>query len=242
MCTITFIPSGNNIIITSNRDEKYSRPQAIEPEAYQFPGGTIYYPKDTQAGGTWFAVHENGHVVVLMNGAFANHSFNPPYKYSRGLVVLKLIQQNRPFEEFKLIDLIQIEPFTLIIWEEEKLYECRWDGNKKHLLSLNALHPYIWSSATLYSQEAIEKRQEWFVNWLTQNSNPEQEEILNFHQFTGDADIRNAILMNRDEEFFTVSITSLVLHDVFAGIKYFDTKSARTSALNFDLKKECAHR
>lgn len=242
MCTITFIPSGNTVIITSNRDEKYSRPQAIEPEAYQFLGGTIYYPKDTQAGGTWFAVHENGNVVVLMNGAFANHSFTPPYKYSRGLVVLKLIQQKRPFEEFKLIDLMQIEPFTVIIWEEEKLYECRWDGNKKHLRSLNVLQPYIWSSATLYSNEAIQKRQEWFSDWLIQNSNPEQEGILKFHQFTGDDDVRNTILMNRDNEYCTVSIISIVLHDSFGGINYFDTKNTRTSTLNFDLKKECAHR
>ncbi|MEJ0104485.1 MAG: hypothetical protein WDO19_18810 [Bacteroidota bacterium] len=36
------------------------------------------FPKDGNAGGTWFAVHENGNVIVLLNGGFKFHESAPP--------------------------------------------------------------------------------------------------------------------------------------------------------------------
>ena len=242
MCTITFIPAGNKTFITSNRDEKFSRPSALVPDAYQFPGGKVFYPKDTQAGGTWFAMHENGNVVVLMNGAFVEHTYEPPYRHSRGLVVLKLIQHESPLEQFKLIDLFNVEPFTVIIYDEDQLIECRWDGAKKHLLMLDKTNPYIWSSSTLYKPDVINKREEWFADWIVKNTSPTHEDILNFHQFTGDGDRHNALMMNRDDQFLTVSITGLELNDDSAQLKYHDLKSSRITSLHIGLKKECARR
>jgi hypothetical protein len=32
----------------------------------------VIYPKDPQAGGTWYAVGDNGSVLVLLNGANEN--------------------------------------------------------------------------------------------------------------------------------------------------------------------------
>ncbi len=240
MCTVTFIPSGNNTFITANRDEKSSRSEALAPDAYQFPGGKIVYPKDTQAGGTWFAVHENGNVVVLMNGAFAAHQPNPPYRHSRGLVVLNLIQHESPYEEFKKTDLFNIEPFTVIIREDEQLFECRWDGSEKYFMSLDTTHPRIWSSATLYNDELLVKREEWFNNWLLKNPELTQKNIFDFHQFTGDGDIQNDLVMNRNNEVFTVSITGVYLNERNAHINYFDIKQSRTVEMEMNLKKVCA--
>ncbi|MEJ0104484.1 MAG: hypothetical protein WDO19_18805 [Bacteroidota bacterium] len=56
----------------------------------------------------------------------------------------------------------EIEPFTLVIWEADELFECRWDGDKKYAKHLDKHVPHIWSSATLYNDEAIIKRKEWF--------------------------------------------------------------------------------
>jgi uncharacterized protein with NRDE domain len=222
MCTVTFVNAGNKIFLTSNRDEKQRRKPAIAPEAYSFPNGKIIYPKDADAGGTWFAAHENGNVIVLLNGAFVKHEPAPPYRHSRGLVILKLMQHDNVVEQFDKINLENIEPFTLIIWFEEKLYESRWDGNNKFLAEKDKTKSHIWSSATLYNSEIVRKREDWFTDWLQQNKRPLQNDIFHFHQFTGDGDKNNDLLMNRDGEVATVSITGVELSKDNALVKYLD--------------------
>src|SRR3954447_19258865 len=128
MCTVTFIPLKDRVILTSNRDEKYSRKQALPPQQFYFNGGTIIYPQDADAGGTWVAINEDGNAAVLLNGAFVKHTPMPPYKKSRGQVLLEVIQTDRPVRSFVRTDLTHIEPFTLVIIDNKGLYECRWDG------------------------------------------------------------------------------------------------------------------
>src|SRR5258706_5870429 len=130
MCTVTFIPGKEKVYLTSNRDEKHGRSPAVPPQGYDFISGKIYFPKDGTAGGTWFAVHENGNIIVVLNGIFKFHEPAPPYRKSRGLIVLELLEHESPFNVFRSISLDEIEPFTLVIWEEDELFECRWDGDK----------------------------------------------------------------------------------------------------------------
>ena len=86
MCTVTFIPTNQGCIITSNRDEKISREKAISPQEYEIDGKKITFPKDPKAGGTWI-VHTNNKIVVLLNGAKEKHLAKPFYRKSRGLIV-----------------------------------------------------------------------------------------------------------------------------------------------------------
>jgi uncharacterized protein with NRDE domain len=222
MCTVTFVNAGNKIFLTSNRDEKHRRKPAIAPEAYSFPNGKIIYPKDADAGGTWFAAHENGNVIVLLNGAFVKHDPAPPYRHSRGLVILKLLQHDDVIDQLNKIDLENIEPFTLVIWYEGKLYESRWDGRHKFLTEKDNSESHIWSSATLYDDDIVSKREKWFAVWLRENKLPIQDDILHFHQFTGDGDKHNDLMMNRDGEVATVSITGIELSKDNALVKYLD--------------------
>jgi hypothetical protein len=222
MCTVTFINTGGKIFLTSNRDEKHRRKPAIAPEAYSFINGKIIYPKDADAGGTWFAAHENGNVIILLNGAFVKHDSAPPYRHSRGLIILKLLQHNDVIEQFNKIDLENIEPFTLVIWFDGKLYECRWDGSDKFFTEKDNSVSHIWSSATLYDDNIVYKRKKWFAEWLSKNKLPVQDDIFHFHQFTGDGDKHNDLLMNRDGEVFTVSITGVEISKDTAFVKYLD--------------------
>ena len=132
MCTVTFIPSGDKLYITSNRDEKHWRSSAFPPALYPFQSGILLFPKDGDAGGTWIAAHENGNAIVFLNGGFVCHQPTPPYRKSRGLVLLDLLDSANPVLSFSLWNLQQIEPFTAVIWNREQLFECRWDSAKKH--------------------------------------------------------------------------------------------------------------
>ena len=224
MCTVTFIPSEHTIILTSNRDEKRRRSVAFAPAVHQGEAGKSIFPKDADAGGTWIAGHENGNAVVFLNGGLVAHIPQPPYRKSRGLVLLELIDQPEPYNYFLAIELDNIEPFTAIIWDENRLFECRWDGSGKHSLQLNETLPYIWSSVTLYDPSVIAKRNQWFKEWITQNKTPSQNEILDFHQFTGDGDCHNDLKMNRGQ-VFTVSVTSMMISKDHAFMRYLDLKN-----------------
>jgi uncharacterized protein with NRDE domain len=240
MCTVTYIPSSKKIFITSNRDEKSWRFPAIPPQAYEFGSGKVYFPKDRNAGGTWIAVHENGNVIVLLNGGFEFHESTPPYRKSRGLILLDLVQHDSPFDFFRSINLEEIEPFTLVIWQDNELFECRWDGEKKYAKQIDKSIAHIWSSATLYNAEITAKRKKWFDEWMKERNDFLQTDIMHFHQFTGDGDTHNDLAMNRDGKVFTVSITGIEISNHNAQITYLDLPENKTYFSAIELKKELA--
>jgi uncharacterized protein with NRDE domain len=228
MCTVTFISSADKIYLTSNRDENFLRKQALPPRFYFHNDEQLIYPKDEDAGGTWIAANKNGNAAVLLNGAFVKHIPTPPYRKSRGLVFLDVIKSRMPLKYFLNTDLLNIEPFTLVLFENNNLYECRWNGSKKYAKKLERFKPYIWSSATLYDADIIEKREEWFYNWIHENKRITQNAILNFHCFAGDGNKNTDLLMNRDDKVYTVSITSIELNNESAMMHYLDLKNKET--------------
>ena len=222
MCTVSFLPVKDKFIITSNRDEKLSRKKAISPVAHKCGKHYLIYPKDGDAGGTWIVMKENGDCAVLLNGAFLPHKTNPPYRRSRGLILLDIIGEERPSQCLLKINLNGIEPFTLVLLDSGSLYEFRWDGNERYCKQLPVHRPHIWSSATLYDGLVIKKREQWFAQFLNRKPVPTQQDILNFHRFTGDGDKANDLLMNRENIYSTVSITSIFLTPDRGSMKYID--------------------
>lgn len=226
--------------MTSNRDEKHSRSMALPPQVYQFDSGNIIFPKDGNAGGTWIALHQNGNAVIFLNGGFAKHTPQPSYRKSRGLILLDIIDSITPYNSFLVINLNNIEPFTAIIWDDEHLFECRWDGIRKHNKKIDSRMAEIWSSVTLYDDEVISKRRQWFEKWAKKNKRPSQDDIINFHQFTGDGDSHNDLMMNRKGQVYTVSVTSIAIGNQSAIIQYLDVKNNQASRLEFGFEKSMA--
>ncbi len=235
MCTVTFIPARGNFFITSNRDEKLSRKDAIAPLMHRHNGWNLVYPKDAEAGGTWIALNENGNAAVLLNGAFIYHRSQPPYRQSRGVMFLEVLSSDYPAWTFSKIDLMGIEPFTFIVFENGSLYEFRWDGIEKYCKQLSSSRPHIWSSATLYDGLVIKKREQWFAKFLNRTPNPTQQDMLNFHRFSGDGDKENDLYMERDGVYSTVSITSILLNEDSGVMKYYDLKNNKNAEIKIRL-------
>lgn len=210
MCTVTFIPTPNGIYLSSNRDEHGTRGRAILPAKH----AGILYPEDKDAGGSWIAVKNNGDAAVLLNGAFIKHQPTPPYRSSRGIIFLEIIRAIKPYVCFAEIDLTGIQPFTMVIFSHHRLYECRWDGNTKYAIQLDAAIPHIWSSVTLYAPSVIDKRKEWFTEWQQSVNEINRENILHLHRFEGDLVAKG--------EIKTVSITSIHISVTEANLSYLD--------------------
>jgi hypothetical protein len=225
MCTVTFIPVREGILLASNRDEKHFRSSAFPPATHPTDQGLLLYPKDGDAGGTWIATNESGQAVVFLNGGFVPHQSTPPYRKSRGRILLDIIGEATPVETCMHISLEQIEPFTAVIWAEAVLHEFRWDGMHRHLRKLSHHKPHIWSSVTLYDPAVIAKRESWFHAWIERQQQATLDDLMHFHQFTGDGDQHNDLLMNRNGHVYTVSITGLHIGPHATLMKYLDLKN-----------------
>ncbi|QKJ64929.1 NRDE family protein [Flavobacterium sp. M31R6] len=211
MCTVSFVCSNDKVIITSNRDEKIIRPSAIPPKNYTLNGKNIIYPKDSKAGGTWFVVDENGTVLVLLNGANEKHQVQLPYRKSRGQIVLEMISSVSPKVFWNEIDLENIEPFTLVLFQDKQLFQLRWNGIEKSTIVLETDKNYVWSSSTLYSKDIREQRSNWFYSFLVANPEITEEKMLHFHRYTETDNTEHGLVINRNNELKTLSITQAVI-------------------------------
>ena len=229
MCTVTYFPkTETGFILTSNRDEGAERPIALPPKRYLRGENVLVFPKDTASNGTWIATSSNNFTLCLLNGAFEKHKHQPPYRKSRGVVLLDFFDYSDASTFCKSYNFENIEPFTLVIIHSEnaiKLSELRWDGIQIYFEEKDANKTHIWSSATLYEAETRKERERWFHEWLHNNSNPMPEDLLHFHNFGGSGNKHNDILMNRENKVFTVSITGISKIEGSSSIYYKDTLS-----------------
>lgn len=212
MCTATYLPlSSNGFILTHSRDEKAIRPAAYPPRAVSIGGQSVTFPQDPQGRGTWIAQSADL-TVCLLNGAFGPHQPQPPYKHSRGLVVLDVFDYVSVDSFINQYSFTGIEPFTLLLAETGRLLELRWTGERVFTNEKESTKPHIWSSVTLYAPDVIGKREQWFNTWWRQQSSPSVNDIRGFHQSAGDGDPENDLRMNRHGETYTLSLTS-IWHD-----------------------------
>ena len=221
MCTVSFVPAKDKIIITSNRDEAVLR-TALPPETYLINNKKITFPKDPKAGGTWYAVSEDGNVLVLLNGADEKHKHQPPYSRSRGLIVLEMISSISSILHWDAIDLDNLEPFTLVLYQDSKLYQLRWNGNTKSRVDLDASKNHIWSSSTLYPKEIREQRSEWFFRFMENKQDVTETEMFNFHRYTENSNAENGLIINRNNALKTLTITQTVLQNDEIIMNHYD--------------------
>lgn len=162
MCTVSFIPLPNKgFIFTSNRDENPNR-ETTPAQKIIFNNNTLFSPVDQKKGGTWIATNCTNKTVCLLNGAFNKHKRILPYRKSRGFITLEAFNAPTLKDYALTVNLNKIEPFTLILIENDTLTELVWDGNSKHIKNLEFNTVHLWSSATLYSKDMHEQKLAYF--------------------------------------------------------------------------------
>ncbi len=222
MCTVSFVNSNDKYIITSNRDEKVAREKAIEPKIHLVNDKKIFFPKDQKAGGTWYAVDDKAHIIVLLNGAKEKHELKSNYRKSRGLIVLDLISSELVISAWQEINLDNIEPFTLVVFENQKLYQLQWNELEKQITELDTTKNHIWSSSTLYTKEIREQRSNWFYDFLESKNSISELDMLHFHKNTEDNNSENGLVINRNNLLKTLSITQTVIEKNKVSLTHYD--------------------
>lgn len=227
MCTVSFIPiSPNGFILTSNRDEKVVREKAIPPLKKRIDGNDVIFPTDPKGLGTWIASSFNGFTLCLLNGAFEPHMVKDNYKHSRGRIILDFFKYNDVSKFCKQYEFEGIEPFTLLIAYCNvalTLTEIKWNGTSLFIDNKDVSKPTIWSSVTLYEKAIIEQREQWLNDYLKTLGNViKQGDIVRFHRDTNSDDKMNGVLIDRDNIYKTVSISSVFKNANEHRFCYFD--------------------
>ena len=238
MCTVTYVPYNDGYYLVSNRDEKHNRKKALLPDEYVINDAKVIFPKDADAGGTWIVLKENGDSLCLLNGAFTNFIDTGKYKISRGTIVLKIAAAFDMLTAFQSLSLTESAPFTLIMINKSKLWECRWDGKTKYFNLKDEYSAHIWSSATLYDAEQQKLRQQWFEKWLTENPSACLYCLFCFHKNTGEGNPEIDLVMNRNDELFTVSITGIVASSSSCLMQYIDLINNDSTTIGFATERE----
>lgn len=241
MCTVVFIPTNNKYYFASLRDENPARPTAILPAIQVMSNATILAPIDSFAGGTWIGINDSSNIIILLNGCFVKHTRKESYRKSRGLIVLELLNSQLPIVEWELADLHEIEPFTLMVWSNQMLFQLGWDGNKKHRMALDITIPHILSSSTLYDANAAQNRHNLFQDWISTNAAIHKLSLLNF--FKSHDDLENGFLINRNEQVKTLSYSFIELNtqDSIAELDYYDFQKFSHNVKTLPMKTSIEH-
>nr|WP_237267375.1 NRDE family protein [Tenacibaculum todarodis] len=208
--------------MTSNRDESPIR-TTIPPKKYDENGVELTFPKDELAGGTWIGLSEKNRLVCLLNGGFTKHERNKYYRLSRGVIVKEILISNDAVAFITDYDFVDIEPFTIVLvdWNTSlQTFELVWDGTQKHFKQLTQ-EPHIWSSSTLYTEEMKQSRKNWFADWLSEQVDFQQANILEFHQDETKGDVGTSLKMKRPF-VETVSVTSVIKENYLVKMTYKD--------------------
>ena len=167
MCTVTYLPLNHQSwLLTSNRDESPLRP-ALIPAVYEAgQDNRLLYPMDPLAGGTWIAVSGKARAGCVLNGAFERHDRKPPYRKSRGLILLDLFAHNDVDVFFRDYDLDNIEPFTMVVINDARVYDFRWDRTTGDIFLCLIAQSRNYGHRQHYTpMSGVEKRHRWFEDW-----------------------------------------------------------------------------
>jgi hypothetical protein len=222
MCTLTYIPKSDGFLLTSNRDEAKSRTIAHFPVYREINAQKVLFPQDGDALGSWIA-SSTKRLVNLLNGAWEKYKHQPPYRKSRGIVLLDSYHYDDLEDFAHNYNFDNIAPFTLVGLDFNsnlKMEVLRWDGKSISYEKLNPNKPQIFSSAPLYPKSIKLERQKLFAEFLKEKEQISASDMVNFHQFGGN---ENAPIKLDESHFVrTISITSVEKKKNQVSMEYHD--------------------
>lgn len=158
MCTLSFSPTRNGMLLAMNRDESLQRDSALAPGSFQALDSIAIYPSES-SGGTWLALNDQGIVLALLN---RNPSRPMTKARSRGEIIPSLLHEQslqRIHAKLLALDCEGFLPFTVVALDgpNQRVIETVWDGARMRSAEPK-WGPRHWFSSSLSDDEALRVR------------------------------------------------------------------------------------
>lgn len=209
MSIVTYFKRKEKIILTLYRDETEVNSMTIHPKIYFKKRKKTFYQKDIKTGGTWFVIDEFGNAIVLLNDTLQKNNEKNGDRKSRGVVVIELIESEKILESWKILDLLHVEPFTLIVYTNKKLYKLQWNAISKSLIQLDENNSHVWTS-----------------NFINSNK-------INFHKFLKIKDSLKDLKLHDKFDFKIINISQVEIINNKVNFKYWNLNTTEIIETNF---------
>jgi hypothetical protein len=222
MCTLSFSPTPEGLIIGMNRDEQRSRVLAQPPKRHQLNEHYACLAPSETNGGMWVAAGQNSNVFALLNWYSVQPKVPGPY-VSRGKIIPSLLHQCSIHQtKSALVRITEkwFHPFRLITFfpSVRRCVEWRYDGAG----IMNLDHPWsrrLWASSGSNEPEAQKTRQQTWDKYWADTDSINSNELKQFHQSHTPEKGTNSVCMHR-EDAQTVSYTEIELTNSSCSVKY----------------------
>ncbi len=228
MCTVSWTAREDCYRLYFNRDESRSRLRANPPQTRSKEGVSILAPTDTQGGGSWIAVNDQGICAFLLNnyGATRPDTGDRAFR-SRGEIPLLCASRTEVVEAasaVRKLDLEAFRPFILgVVGPGVDGRLLNWNGER--LESRDSGHRFVTTSS-FNTSEVESYRTRRFMDLLESgadlwNSNQQFE----YHSDRSHADRAfNPLMSREDAETHCVSVVSVSVDSV--DFDYYERDSA----------------
>lgn len=213
MCSLSVVTVANgSTVLTHNRDEAISRQHSAKTLAKTLINDKYaIMPIDPVSKGTW--IGSNGTIsAALLNGYQQLHVKKSSYSKSRGVIIPALLAYGTLQDFINNFSFEGIEPFTLIMLQDQCLMELGWDELKVHTNKLEFGAFHFYSSYTLYEQKTIDNRKNHMIDFL-RDKELTADLVLDYHRLSGE-DHNQYLNVSFTDQLKTVSLTQIILDDL----------------------------
>ena len=177
MCTVTIYRRSEQLLVTMNRDERWTRASEMPPTLHQAKSGSESWigPTDGERGGTWIGANSAGVVACILN-AYADGDLELLGRSdvpSRGEIIPSLLDRDRK-DVFRFVER-DLDPtpypsFILMVAASDSGLIVRWTlGSGVEYESLDQGWNLVTSS-WWRSNEVASWRRSRFEDWLESGS------------------------------------------------------------------------
>jgi len=236
MCTLTIVREQDRVLVTMNRDDAATRPEA-PPNFWPNAEPSFVAPKDLLAGGTWIGVNARSIVACLLN----RYDSAPNGRTSRGSIVTEAMRAasvEGACHMLTALDHSAYSPFTCVVVGHGATARLDWTGAELTLSDLPAVRNAIMLTSSSWRFDEVKARRNALFEATWANERDTTDRLAAFHCRRESRRDAWAPMMRRPHSC-TKSITQVELRSHDAEMRYWTRETAIQNKLT---SPDCAAR
>jgi Transport and Golgi organisation 2 len=246
MCTVSIVTTAGGFRCIFNRDERLSRSIAHAPIGRRLGERCAVFPVDPDGGGSWIGANDAGLVAMLLNRTAHPARSLPAPRFSRGTIVLGLLEHSTADAACGALSRLAPERFGAfsVLVVQDRCARVITSDDLTERTDIVLVRPVMLTTSSLGDELVIEPRQSLFEQLVLRRSDwIAGQEVFHRHQWAERPEV--SVVMRRPDAA-TVSRTTIDVDRRGARMQYedlllpIDRASSHSSFLPLTVSKPTA--